>query len=98
MPIDREEVRQVARLARLRLTDAEEEEAHGQLSRVLAYVERLQAVDVTGIEPLVFAGDPQEFERSLREDAPQAGLSREEALAAAPQHDGQAFVVPRILE
>lgn len=98
MPIDLEQVRQVARLARLRLTAEEEQVALAQLGRVLAYVERLQAVDVSGVEPLVFAGDPAEAEANLREDLPRPCLPRERVLEAAPQHDGQAFVVPRILE
>ncbi len=95
MPIDRAQVRQVARLARLGLTAEEEERYAAQLGAVLGYLERLAAVDVSGIEPLTFAGDEG---GRLREDLPRPGLSREQALLAAPQHDGQAFLVPRIIE
>lgn len=95
MPIDRAQVRHVARLARLRLSAAEEELYAAQLGAVLGYLERLAAVDVTGIEPLSFAGDEH---TDLRDDVPRPGLTREQALAAAPRHDAQAFVVPRIIE
>ncbi len=95
MAIDRAQVRHVARLARLRLSAAEEELYAAQLGAVLGYLERLAAVDVSSVEPLSFAGDEGS---SLREDVARSGLSREQALAAAPQHDAQAFVVPRIIE
>lgn len=95
MAIDRAQVRHVARLARLRLSAEEEERYSAQLGVVLGYLERLAAVDVNGIEPLTFAGDEG---GSLREDVPRPGLSREQALLAAPQHDGQSFLLPRIIE
>ncbi len=95
MPIDRAQVRHVARLARLRLSAEEEELYAAQLGAVLGYLERLAAVDVTGIEPLTFAGDESS---PLRDDVPLPGLPREQALRAAPRHDEQAFVVPRIIE
>ena len=97
MPIDRAQVRHVARLARLALSPEEEERFAAQLQHVLEYIERLATVDVTGVEPLSFAGDAQ-ASLPLRDDAPVPGLSREKVLAQAPQHDSQAFVVPRIIE
>jgi aspartyl-tRNA(Asn)/glutamyl-tRNA(Gln) amidotransferase subunit C len=93
--IDRAQVRHVARLARLQLSKEEEERTAAQLGKVLEYVERLAAVDVSGVEPLSFAG---EATAAMREDVPRPGLPRETVLAAAPQQDGQAFVVPRIIE
>jgi len=98
--IDRRQVRHVARLARLELTAAEEETFAAQLSHVLEYVEKLNAVDVSGVAPLSFAGDAsaEEAWSALRADEPRPGLPRERALAAAPAQDGAAFVVPRIIE
>jgi aspartyl-tRNA(Asn)/glutamyl-tRNA(Gln) amidotransferase subunit C len=93
--IDRAQVRHVARLARLALTPEEEERLAAQLGHVLEYIERLMSVDVSGVEPLSFAG---EAGLPLREDEPLPPLPREKVLAAAPEHDGQSFVVPRILE
>jgi aspartyl-tRNA(Asn)/glutamyl-tRNA(Gln) amidotransferase subunit C len=95
--IDRAQVRHVARLARLALSAEDEERFAAQLQNVLGYIERLQAVDVSGVEPLSFAGDAQD-ELALREDEPVPCLPREKVLAQAPQADEQAFLVPRILE
>jgi aspartyl-tRNA(Asn)/glutamyl-tRNA(Gln) amidotransferase subunit C len=95
--IDRAQVRHVARLARLALSPEEEERFAAQLGHVLEYIERLQAVDVSGVEPLGFAGDTAAA-APLREDAPRPSLSRETVLAQAPQQDGEAFLVPRIIE
>ena len=96
MAIDRAQVRHVARLARLALSPEEEERFAAQLGHVLEYIERLQRVDVSGVEPLGFAGDAQTL--PLREDAPAPSLSRETVLAQAPEQDGESFVVPRIIE
>ena len=97
MAIDRAQVRHVARLARLALSAEDEERFAAQLQNVLGYIERLQAVDVSGIEPLSFAGDARD-ELALREDEVKPSLPREKVLAQAPQADEQAFLVPRILE
>ena len=98
MAIDRNTVRHVARLARLALTAEEEERTAAQLGHVLEYIERLAAVDVSGIEPLSFAGDASEAEAVMRDDTVRPSLPREKVLAEAPEQDGGAFVVPRILE
>ena len=98
MPIDRNTVRHVARLARLSLTEEEEEKTAAQLGHVLDYIERLKAVDVSGVAPLSFAGDPSEAQSVLRADEVRPGLSREAVLAEAPEDDGSAFLVPRIIE
>ncbi len=95
MAIDRAQVRHVARLARLQLSAEEEERFAAQLAHVLDYIERLRQVDVSGVEPLSFAG---ESDVPMREDAARPGLPREKVLAQAPAQDGQAFVVPRIIE
>ena len=97
MPIDRAQVRHVARLARLALSPEEEERYAAQLAHVLQYVERLMSVDISSAEPLGFAGDAQ-APLPLRDDLPQPGLDRDQVLAQAKEHDGQAFLVPRILE
>jgi aspartyl-tRNA(Asn)/glutamyl-tRNA(Gln) amidotransferase subunit C len=95
--IDRAQVRHVARLARLALSSEEEELLAAQLGHVLEYIERLNAVDVSGVEPLSFAGDAQAG-LQLREDQVVESLPREKVLSQAPQQDGESFVVPRIIE
>jgi aspartyl-tRNA(Asn)/glutamyl-tRNA(Gln) amidotransferase subunit C len=98
MSIDRDTVRHVARLARLALSAAEEEKTARELAHVLDYIERLKGVDVTGVEPLSFAGDPGEAKESMRSDEVRPSLAREAVLAEAPEQDGRSFVVPRIIE
>src|SRR5207302_8437292 len=61
--IDRAQVRHVARLARLALSPEEEERFAAQLGHVLEYIERLSAVDVSGVEPLSFAGEDRKSTR-----------------------------------
>ena len=97
MAIDRAQVRHVARLARLALSPEEEERFASQLAHVLEYIERLQAVDVSGVEPLSFAGDAQAG-IAMRPDEPRPSLPREKVLSQSPQQDGRAFIVPRIIE
>jgi aspartyl-tRNA(Asn)/glutamyl-tRNA(Gln) amidotransferase subunit C len=98
MAIDRNTVRHVARLARLALTAEEEERTAAQLGHVLEYIERLEAVDISGVEPLSFAGDASEADAVMRDDVVRPSLRREQVLGEAPEQDGSAFVVPRILE
>ena len=92
-----DEVRRIAKLARLKLSSEEEQLFQGQLSAVLEYVEQLKALDVGGIEPMTHAlaaGDVA----PLRDDAVQPSLAPEEALANAPSAEGTYFKVPRIIE
>jgi len=98
MAIDRQTVRHVARLARLALTEEEEKRTAEQLGHVLDYIERLEAVDVSGVEPLSFAGDASAAEAAMRADEVRPSLPRDAVLAQSPQHDGSAFLVPRIIE
>jgi aspartyl-tRNA(Asn)/glutamyl-tRNA(Gln) amidotransferase subunit C len=102
-----DEVRHVARLARLALTPAEAEEAAGQLGRILEYVELLREVEAgeddaaaPPSEPPAAAspGDPAASAAVLRPDEPGATLTRAEALAAAPKTDGETFLVPPVLD
>ena len=95
--IDRAQVKHVARLARLQLSAQEEERFAAQLGHVLEYIERLSAVDVSGVEPLSFAGDAAAG-MPLRDDATRPGLPHAQVLEQAPQADEQAFLVPRIIE
>jgi len=95
MPIDAKVVHQVAALSRLEVDSSEEERFVKELQSILAYVEQLQALDVSGIEPTsqVGAGD----KTPLREDRVAPCDIGEEALAQAPDRDGDAFRVPRVV-
>ena len=96
MALTREQVEHVAKLARLSLSADEVEHFRSQLSTILGYVEKLQQLDVSGVEPTAHAVEVQST--PLREDELRPGLSAEEALANAPAREGNYFSVPRILE
>ncbi len=92
--ITADDVRQVAKLSRLRLDDSQVQHFTDQLGAILAYVRKLDELDLDGVEPLYQPGD----QRSVtREDIPGPTLSVEEALANAPGRAGDYFRVPRVL-
>ena len=95
MPIDAGTVEKIAALARLELDPAERERMVRELQAILSYVEQLQAVDVTGIEPTsqVTEGDPP----PLRPDEVGPCDVREEVLGQAPDPDGDYFRVPQVV-
>jgi aspartyl-tRNA(Asn)/glutamyl-tRNA(Gln) amidotransferase subunit C len=93
--IERKDVEHVARLARLALTEAEIERMREQLNGILAYIEKLNELDTSGVEPTAHAVP---LLNVMRDDAPGPCLPREEALANAPDRAGEFFRVPRIIE
>jgi aspartyl-tRNA(Asn)/glutamyl-tRNA(Gln) amidotransferase subunit C len=93
--IDEAQVRKVAKLARLDLTDAEVAEFAGQLSAILDYVARMNELDTEGVEPLAHC---LPISNVFREDIVKESLGTEKTLANAPQRDGSFFKVPKILE
>lgn len=90
-----EEVRRVAHLARLKLTDEEVDRFKQQLGDILTYVEQLNAVATEDVEPMAHA---VELSDVLRADESRDSLPREAALGNAPRADGRYFLVPQILE
>ena len=95
MPIDAQVVHDVAALSRLRVDPAEEGRLVTELKSILSYVEQLQALDVGGIEPTSQVGAG--VKTPLREDRVKPCDIREEALAQAPDRDGDYFRVPRVV-
>ncbi|MBN1805389.1 MAG: Asp-tRNA(Asn)/Glu-tRNA(Gln) amidotransferase subunit GatC [Sedimentisphaerales bacterium] len=93
--IDQDQVRKVAKLSRLELTEAEVEEFTGQLSAILGYVEKMNELDTTGVEPLAHC---LPVSNVLREDLAEESLGTEKVLANAPQRDEEFFKVPKILD
>lgn len=89
--IDREQVLHVARLARLRLTEAEVEAMTGELSSVLGHIEKIGELDLADVVP---TSHVVALENVLRADEPRPSLPREVALAEAPDSDGVGFRVP----
>jgi len=95
MQISKEQVRHVAKLARLEITEAEQEAFSRQLSSILTHIEQLESWDTTGIEPTSTVLDQTNV---FREDQTKLCLPVEQALANAPDSEGGYFRVPRILE
>ncbi|MEN6425241.1 MAG: Asp-tRNA(Asn)/Glu-tRNA(Gln) amidotransferase subunit GatC [Phycisphaerales bacterium] len=93
--IDAQQVRKVAKLARLALSDAEIEEFTGQLGAILGYVEKMNELDTTGVEPLAHC---LPISNVFRTDEVRESLGTEKTLANAPDRDGSFFKVPKILE
>jgi aspartyl-tRNA(Asn)/glutamyl-tRNA(Gln) amidotransferase subunit C len=91
--LDRDQVHKVATLARLKLSEAEEQQFATQLSGILDYVEQLNELDVTGIEPTTRAIDVPNV---VRADKLQPWPDREDLLDCAPERDGEFFRVPKI--
>ena len=95
MALTLEQVRHIARLARLRLTAEEERRYAEQLSAILDYAERLKRVDTADIPP---TAGVQDLQAPLRPDTPRPSLPRERALANAPAIADGMFLVPPILD
>ncbi|MCK8495690.1 Asp-tRNA(Asn)/Glu-tRNA(Gln) amidotransferase subunit GatC [Spirosoma sp. RP8] len=95
MKVDQETLHKIAHLARLDVRPEEEAELLKSLNGVLTWMEQLNEVDTTGVEPLTHISPEVNV---LRDDVVGEHLPREKALANAPQHDEQFFEVPKVLE
>ena len=95
MKISEQDIKTVASLSRLRIREEEAEDVIFQLNKILTYVENLQAIDTTNIEPTTYALPMQNI---FREDKVKPSLARELALSNAPLKEDGYFKVPRVLE
>lgn len=92
--IDESLVRHIAHLSRLKPSDEEVRLFSEQLSAIVAYVEKLNELDVAGVEPTAHALPVRNV---FRDDVPAESLGTDRALANAPQRDGSFFAVPKVL-
>lgn len=88
-------VDKLAQLSRLKFEDADKTEIKNDLQRMIAFVEKLNELDLSGVEPLLHMSDEINV---LREDEVKGSISREEALRSAPLHDEQFFKVPKVIK
>ncbi len=93
--LDETQVRHVATLSRLKLTDDDVRRYSGQLISILDYVKQLSEVNVDGIEPMAH---PLPLQNVLREDVVMPSLPVDKALENAPGRDGPFFTVPKVLD
>ena len=94
MTVSREEVRRIAKLARLRFTDEEESALAKDMARILDYMATLNEVDTTDVEPMTHV---QDLAGVVREDRVVRRMRQREALAGAPDTDGTYFRVPKVI-
>ncbi len=95
MKVTLEQVREIAALARLEFDAAEEADLVRELTTILDYVEQLEELDVSGVDPMSHVLD---IYNVFREDEPAVRISRAEALSNAPDADAEYFRVPRVIE
>ena len=95
MKITREEVQRVALLARLRLTPQEESQLTEQLDHILGYMEKLDELDTSNVEPFSHTVDAV---NAVREDIVTNRPNADALLANAPDRDATYFKVPKIIE
>jgi len=95
MSVDAATVRRIAHLSRIAVADGEVEHLRGELNAILAFVEQLSEVDVTGIEPMTSV-TPMTMKK--RQDGVTDGGMAEDVLRNAPAREGNYFVVPKVVE
>ncbi|WP_249871768.1 Asp-tRNA(Asn)/Glu-tRNA(Gln) amidotransferase subunit GatC [Oceanobacillus saliphilus] len=92
--ISKEQVKHVAHLARLAVTDEEVDKLSDELSAIIDYAEQLNELDTDGIEPTTHVLD---LKNIMRKDEAKEWITQEDALKNAPDHHGGQFRVPSIM-
>lgn len=95
MTIDKETVEKVAHLARLELNETEKQEMIKDMSKILDFMAKLNELDTTGVEPLVYMTADANV---LRDDVVKQQITHQEALENAPKHDENYFLVAKVIE
>ena len=90
-----DQVRAIARLARIEVGEADAAELAAQLNDILAMVEQMRAVDTRGVEPM---SHPQEMRQRLREDRVTESDQRELFQSVAPKVEDGLYLVPQVIE
>ncbi|HUT01756.1 MAG TPA: Asp-tRNA(Asn)/Glu-tRNA(Gln) amidotransferase subunit GatC [Phycisphaerae bacterium] len=92
--IDEDLVRHIGKLSRIELSDEQVQTFRRQLASILEYFGKLRELDTEGIEPMAHA---TELHNVLADDVPGESLSPQQALANAPDRDGDFFKVPKVI-
>ena len=95
MEVDEDTVRRIARLARIKVTDAEAKALEGELSGILDWVKQLDEVDTAGVEPMTAVVSTT---LKMREDRVTDGGIADDVVANAPAREDHFFVVPKVVE
>ena len=95
MSLSLEQVRRIAQLARIEISDAEAESTLGHLNGIFSLIEKMQAVDTRGVEPMAHA---QDLAQRLRDDRVTETNRREAYQAVAPETEAGRYLVPKVIE
>jgi aspartyl-tRNA(Asn)/glutamyl-tRNA(Gln) amidotransferase subunit C len=95
MSLSRDDVQHVAQLARLSFSEEEEARMADEMSQILDYVEKLNELDTSGVPPMSHVLDVTNV---YREDDIEARIDQDQALAPAPDSDGDYFRVPKVVD
>lgn len=95
MEVNEALVDKLAHLSKLSFSPDEKKEIAGDLERMIAFVEKLNELNLENVEPLMHMSDEMNV---LRNDEVKGSVSREEALKNAPLTDGQFFLVPKVIK
>jgi aspartyl-tRNA(Asn)/glutamyl-tRNA(Gln) amidotransferase subunit C len=95
MSVDADTVRRIGKLARIRVAEEDVSALEGELNTILGFVEQLDEVDVSGVEPMVSV-TPMALRR--RDDAVTAGGHAKQIVANAPLSEDEFFMVPKVVE
>lgn len=93
--IDKEAVEKIAHLARLEFDNEAKEQIIKDMNNMLAFVDKLNEIDTSNVEPLIYMSDEVNV---LREDDVKPEITQAEALKNAPKHDSDYFKVPKMIE
>ena len=95
MSLSLDDVRRIAHLARIEITDAQASATLAQLNDIFKMIEQMQQIDTTGVEPMAH---PLGGVQRLRADAANESIDRDDNLKNAPAQQDGLFLVPRVIE
>ncbi|MDB5125363.1 MAG: gatC [Mucilaginibacter sp.] len=95
MNIDKDTVDKVAHLARLELSPEETDTMINDMNRILGFMDKLNEIDTTGVEPLIYMTNEVNV---FRDDVVKQEITHEEALLNAPKHDDKYFLVSKVID
>jgi aspartyl-tRNA(Asn)/glutamyl-tRNA(Gln) amidotransferase subunit C len=95
MPVDRKMVRRIARLARIKVSEEDVPRLESELNSILKWIEMLNEVDTSNVEPLTSV---VRMQMKMREDVVTAGKDPDAVIVNAPRTDDSFYVVPKVVE
>lgn len=95
MSVEQSEIEKIARLARIRIEQADMDEVATRINAILSMVDTMQAVDTSGVEPMA---NPMDASQRLRADEVRETNQRERFQAIAPQSENGLYLVPKVID